>query len=33
MQHYEDFWEVTRVALDFALRAAGVSPMKTCVGP
>jgi 2-haloacid dehalogenase len=26
MQEYEDFWEVTGAALDFALRAAGVEP-------
>jgi HAD superfamily hydrolase (TIGR01493 family) len=26
LQQYEDFWEVTRAALDFALRAAGVEP-------
>jgi len=26
LQEYEDFWEVTRAALDFALRAAGVEP-------
>jgi 2-haloacid dehalogenase len=26
MQKYEDFWEVTGSALDFALRAAGVEP-------
>ena len=33
MQHYEDFWEVTRVALDFALRAAGVEPNEDVRGP
>jgi HAD superfamily hydrolase (TIGR01493 family) len=26
LQQYEDFWEVTRASLDFALRAAGVEP-------
>jgi 2-haloacid dehalogenase len=26
LREYEDFWEVTRAALDFALRAAGVEP-------
>ena len=26
LQEYEDFWEVTRASLDFALRAAGVEP-------
>ena len=28
LQQYEDFWEVTRASLDFALRAAGVEPNK-----
>jgi 2-haloacid dehalogenase len=26
LQEYEDFWEVTRAALDFALRAVGIEP-------
>src|SRR5262249_48831899 len=32
-QEYEDFWAVTRAALDFALRAAGVEPDDTIRGP
>lgn len=33
MQHYQDFREVTRAALDFALRAAGVEPNDDVSGP
>jgi len=33
LQEYEDFWEVTRAALDFALRAAGVEPEDTVRTP
>jgi 2-haloacid dehalogenase len=33
LQQYEDFWEVTRAALDFALRAAGVEPNEAVRGP
>jgi hypothetical protein len=33
MQQYQDFWEVTRAALDFALRAAGVEPNEDVSGP
>ena len=33
MQQYEDFWEVTRASLDFALRAAGVEPDEAVRGP
>ena len=33
MQEYEDFWEVTGAALDFALRAAGVEPNDAIRGP
>jgi 2-haloacid dehalogenase len=29
LQDYEDFWQVTRAALDFALRAVGTEPDKT----
>ena len=33
LQEYEDFWEVTRASLDFALRAAGVEPNDAICGP
>ena len=33
LQEYEDFWEVTRAALDFALRATGVEPSEAVRGP
>ena len=33
LQQYEDFWEVTRASLDFALRAAGVEPNDAVCGP
>jgi 2-haloacid dehalogenase len=33
MQQYQDFREVTRAALDFALRAAGVEPNEDVSGP
>ena len=33
LQEYEDFWEVTRASLDFALRAAGVEPDDAIRGP
>jgi len=33
LQEYEDFWEVTRAALDFALRAAGIEPDDAIRGP
>jgi 2-haloacid dehalogenase len=33
LQEYEDFWEVTRAALDFALRAAGIEPDDPIRGP
>src|SRR5689334_11388440 len=33
LQEYEDFWEVTRAALDFALRAAGVEPSDAIRAP
>ena len=33
MQEYEDFWAVTRAALDFALRAVGVEPDDTICEP
>lgn len=33
MQQYEDFWEVTRASLDFALRAAGVELNEAVRGP
>jgi 2-haloacid dehalogenase len=33
MQEYEDFWEVTGAALDFALRAAGVEPTDAICEP
>ncbi len=33
MQQYEDFWEVTRASLDFALRAARVEPNEAVRGP
>jgi 2-haloacid dehalogenase len=33
MQQYEDFWEVTRASLDFALRAAGIEPNEAVRGP
>jgi 2-haloacid dehalogenase len=33
LQQYEDFWEVTRASLDFALRAAGVEPNEDVRGP
>jgi 2-haloacid dehalogenase len=33
LQEYEDFWEVTRASLDFALRAAGVEPDEAVCGP
>jgi 2-haloacid dehalogenase len=32
LQEYEDFWEVTRASLDFALRAAGVEPNDAICG-
>jgi 2-haloacid dehalogenase len=32
LQEYEDFWEVTRASLDFALRAAGVEPNEAIRG-
>src|SRR5260370_3203021 len=33
LQQYEDFWEVTRASLDFALRPAGVEPNDAVCGP
>jgi len=33
LRQYEDFWQVTRAALDFALRAAGVEPNEDVRGP
>jgi len=33
LQEYEDFWLVTRAALDFALQAAGVEPNDAICGP
>jgi len=33
MQEYADFWEVTRAALDFALKAAGVEPSDAIRAP
>jgi 2-haloacid dehalogenase len=33
MQEYADFWEVTRAALDFALKAAGVEPSEAVRAP
>lgn len=33
VQEYQDFWEVTRAALDFALGAAGLEPAKTVKDP
>src|SRR6266404_1309697 len=33
LQQYEDFWEVTRASLDFALRAGGVEPNDAVCGP
>ena len=33
LQEYEDFWEVTRASLDFALRAAGIEPDDAIRGP
>jgi 2-haloacid dehalogenase len=33
MREYEDFWEVTGAALDFALRAAGIEPNDAIRGP
>jgi 2-haloacid dehalogenase len=33
LQEYEDFWEVTRASLDFAMRAAGVEPNDAICGP
>lgn len=33
LQEYEDFWEVTRAALDFALRAAGIEPREAVCRP
>jgi hypothetical protein len=33
LRQYEGFWQVTRAALDFALRAAGVEPNEDVRGP
>jgi 2-haloacid dehalogenase len=33
LQQYEDFWQVTRASLDFALRAAGIEPDEAVRGP
>jgi 2-haloacid dehalogenase len=33
LQQYEDFWEVTRASLDFALRAVGVEPDEAVRDP
>jgi 2-haloacid dehalogenase len=33
LQEYEDFWEVTRASLDFALRAAGIEPNAAVCEP
>ena len=33
LQEYEDFWEVTRASLDFAMRAAGVEPNDAICRP
>jgi 2-haloacid dehalogenase len=33
LKQYEDFWDVTRAALGFALRAAGVEPNEAVRGP
>jgi 2-haloacid dehalogenase len=33
MRQYEDFWEVTRASLDFALRAAGIEPDEAVRDP
>jgi 2-haloacid dehalogenase len=33
LQEYQDFWDVTGAALDFALRAVGVEPTDTVRGP
>jgi 2-haloacid dehalogenase len=33
VQEYQDFWEVTRASLDFALRASGIEPTPSVRAP